>query len=104
MARSQSKVPDTMGSPRGLESERWLGHASPSTKGVGKEEKNPLWAVHAPGHTVMSSARDYPMGVFLSRHLGIGGYVDWITSTLQHELKLRKALRKTREAHRIDDL
>ncbi|GBP45713.1 hypothetical protein EVAR_44941_1 [Eumeta japonica] len=25
--------------------------SSPRAKGVGKEEKNPLWAVHAPGHT-----------------------------------------------------
>ncbi|GBP70894.1 hypothetical protein EVAR_55248_1 [Eumeta japonica] len=28
--------------------------SSPRAKGVGKEEKNPLWAVHAPGHTGVS--------------------------------------------------
>ncbi|GBP28466.1 hypothetical protein EVAR_93413_1 [Eumeta japonica] len=30
--------------------------SSPRAKGVGKEEKNPLWAVHAPGHTGLSDS------------------------------------------------
>ncbi|GBP83855.1 hypothetical protein EVAR_64120_1 [Eumeta japonica] len=33
-----------------------LGAGFPLARGMGKEEKNPLWAVHAPGHTGVSDS------------------------------------------------
>ncbi|GBP98289.1 hypothetical protein EVAR_71558_1 [Eumeta japonica] len=33
--------------------------SSPRAKGLGKEEKNPLWAAHAPGHTAITTLEKY---------------------------------------------
>ncbi|GBP47640.1 hypothetical protein EVAR_40036_1 [Eumeta japonica] len=66
---------------------------------VGKDEKNPLWAVRAPGHTGMPSARDCPMGVLLIRHLGTGDHVKFAVRT-----ETSRGFRETLGAHRIDDL
>ncbi|GBP89777.1 hypothetical protein EVAR_69661_1 [Eumeta japonica] len=44
---------------------------SPRAKGVGKEEKIPLWADHAPAH----SRRVTALWVPFERHHGVGGHV-----------------------------
>ncbi|GBP41722.1 hypothetical protein EVAR_33713_1 [Eumeta japonica] len=67
---------------------------------MGKEEKNPLWAVRVPGHTVIPSARDCPIGAFLSGHLGIEVHVKFTARTENFKVGFREA----RETHRVDDL
>ncbi|GBP36068.1 hypothetical protein EVAR_29199_1 [Eumeta japonica] len=83
-----------------------FGPRSPRARGERKEEKNPLRAVRAPGHTgtrpygmEMPSARDCPMDAFRAapRHRRSREVysTDW---------KLRRGLREARGAHRVDDL
>ncbi|GBP98587.1 hypothetical protein EVAR_100786_1 [Eumeta japonica] len=80
-----SSAPQTLIVAFALMIKRFFG-SSPRAKGMGKEEKNPLWAVHAPGHTV--------------RHLGIGGHVEFPVQTEN----FKGGHREARGAHRFSDL